>query len=466
MADLHSLIQPLLEHASLRAAIAAMSEPASQPIAISGLTPAAKALVVAALAHQLKRPVVVLTKDNEAAQSYWQTTATFLDWLKPGAGSSVQILPAVDCSPYDGRSPHAEIQEQRAVALWTLARGGARVIFAPVAAALGRFREGAFYASLALELKVGDELNLDDLVEHLRSVGYEPGEPVTAVGQYSVRGGIVDVFPPEAEWPFRLEFFGDQIESVREFDPSSQRSRKPTPRALLLPLSEAQRSPKFFERLVRVLILRAREHAQARGTPLPEREPDWAAEHSNTFPGWEFFVPLVEPHTHTLFSLLGHPVVIWDEALDRRAQIPITIEGLGASFEEVRDIVPPRPQPHEVYLNEAELLQAIEGLPQISLKELGMESLAPTAEAGSQAVVIGGDLYFPPEGAKNSDEWRVTSDEPEIHSPDHPIIGSSDSRHPITGSSDSSDSPDRPMARSPDPHPASSQISGRGQTPG
>ena len=437
MADLHSLIQPLLEHASLRAAIAAMSEPASQPIAISGLTPAAKALVVAALAHQLKRPVVVLTKDNEAAQSYWQTAATFLDWLNPGAGSSVQILPAVDCSPYNGRSPHAEIQEQRAVALWTLARGGARVIFAPVAAALGRFREGAFYASLALELKVGDELNLDDLVEHLRSVGYEPGEPVTAVGQYSVRGGIVDVFPPEAEWPFRLEFFGDQIESVREFDPSSQRSRKPTPRALLLPLSEAQRSPKFFERLVRVLILRAREHAQARGTPLPEREPDWTAEHSNTFPGWEFFVPLVEPHTHTLFSLLGHPVVVWDEALDRRAQIPITIEGLAASFEEVRDIVPPRPQPNEVYLNEAELLQAIEGLPQISLKELGMESLAPTAEAGSQAVVIGGDLYFPPEGAKSSDKWRVTSDEPEIHSPDHPIIGSSDSPHPISRSPDS-----------------------------
>ena len=112
-------------------------------------------------------------------------------------------------------------------------------------AALGRFRESAFYSSLALELKVGDELNLDDLVEHLRSVGYESGEPVAAVGQFSVRGGIVDVFPPEAEWPFRLEFFGDQLDSVREFDPSSQRSRKPAPHALLLPV-EVQRSPQFF----------------------------------------------------------------------------------------------------------------------------------------------------------------------------------------------------------------------------
>ena len=197
---------------------------------------------------------------------------------------------------------------------------------------MGRFRESAFYSSLALELKVGDELNLDDLVEHLRSVGYEPGEPVAAVGQYSVRGGIVDVFPPEAEWPFRLEFFGDQLESVREFDPSSQRSRKPVPQALLLPLSEAQRSPQFFERLVRVLTLRAREHAQARGTPLPDREPEWAAEHSNTFPGWEFFVPLVEPHTHTLFSLLDRPVLIWDEFLDRRAQVQPILAGSGGEL--------------------------------------------------------------------------------------------------------------------------------------
>jgi transcription-repair coupling factor (superfamily II helicase) len=431
MADLHSLLQPLLEHASVRAAVAALSEPAvGQPLAVSGLTPAAKALVVAVLAHQVKQPVVVLVNDNEAAQNYRQTTATFLEWLKPGTGGSVQILPALDCSPYDGRSPHAEIQEQRAVALWSLARGGVRVIFAPVAAALGRFRESAFYSSLALELKVGDELNLEDLVEHLRSVCYEPGEPVAAVGQYSVRGGIVDAFPPEAEWPFRLEFFGDQLESVREFDPSTQRSRKPVPQALLLPLSEAQRSPQFFERLVRVLTLRAREHAQARGTPLLEREPEWAAEHSNTFPGWEFFVPLVEPHPHTLFSLLERPVLVWDELLDRRAQISPTIESLTASFEEVRDIVPPRPDPREVYLTEPEFLQAIQSIPQISLKELGLETLAPAAETSSQAVVIGGDLYFPPE---SSDEWRVTSDEQAVHSPDHPITRSPDScEFPLT----------------------------------
>ncbi len=439
MPDLQSLLQPLLNHATLRAVCAAIPAsgpptPGVQPFAISGLTPSAKAWVVAVVAHKIRRPVVVVTKDNEAAQAYRQATSTFLDWLEPAAGAAVRILPALDCSPYEGRSPHAEIQEQRAVGLWNLARGGARVIYAPVSAALGRFRERAFYSSLALELKIGDELNLDNLVEQLRSVGYEPTEPVAAVGQYSVRGGIMDVFPPEAEWPFRLEFFGDQIESLREFDPSSQRSRKPAPQALLLPLSEAQRSPKFFDRLVRLLTLRAHEHAQARGSKLPEREPDWAAEHSNPFPGWEFFVPLVEPHPHTLFSLLEQPVLVWDEPLDRHEQIRGTIEGLAASFDEVRDIVPPRPTPQEILLTEREFEQALGNIPQIALKELALEGVGDGAgdlglgignselgmrnsdftagdggpgirdaeisdgvHAGSAAVVIGGDLYFPPQ---------------------------------------------------------------------
>lgn len=433
MTGLQSLLDPLLQHASVRAAVTALAKSGESAVAASGLTPTAKAFVIAAVAHQLKGPLVVLTQDNEAAQNYRQTVASVLGWLGAGGGDSVQVLPALDCTPYEDRSPHAEIQEQRAVTLWNLARGNVRVLFAPVAAALGRFRDAGFYASLALDLKVGDELNIDDLLEHLRSVGYEPGEPVAAVGQYSVRGGIVDVFPPEAEWPFRLEFFGDQLDSVREFDASTQRSRKPVPHALLLPLTEAQRSPQFFERLVRVLILRAREHAASRGAPLPPGEPAWAAEHLGSFPGWEFFVPLIEPHPHTLFSLLNHPAVIWDELMDRRAQVSATLESLQAGFDELRDAVPPRPAPPEIYLQEEDLLRAIQPLPQISLKQLSLESLAPAAETPSQAVAIGGDLYFPPEGmdfakemAVHGDPSAATSENQTANSHDRPVPEPSD----------------------------------------
>ena len=112
---------------------------------------------------------------------------------------AVSVLPAFDCSPYEGRSPHPEICEQRAVTLWRVARGNVRVLVAPLPAALGRFREASRYRSLALELKVSDELSLDDLIEHLTGIGYEPREPANTVGLFSVRGGIVDVYPPEAD---------------------------------------------------------------------------------------------------------------------------------------------------------------------------------------------------------------------------------------------------------------------------
>jgi len=376
MPYLQSLLQPVINHPAIRAARAAGEAAGDGPcseIVLSGLTRPAKALALAGLAHELQRPLVVLTSDNETADRLRPTASTFLEWLEPGSAGTVGILPAADCSPYEGRSPHAEISEQRAVALWNLARGLTRLLFVPLLAALGRFRGRSYYRSLALELKIGDELNLDDLVEHLTGVGYEPGEPVSNPGQFSLRGGIVDVFPPEADWPFRLEFFGDRIDSLREFDPNTQRTRRPAPAASLLPFSETKRSPRFFDALVRELASREpKKKVRATG-------PDWEPEYSAPFPGWEFYVPLVEPQPHHLLTLFDRPLLVWDEPVDRRTQLHRIWESLTGGFEEVRDVVPPRPRPEEVFLTEAEFLKAVEHVPAIALKELAIEVGGPSS---------------------------------------------------------------------------------------
>ena len=384
MPDLPSLLNPILEHPAFCGCLQALTAAAPEartPTTLSGLTSSAKALVAAGLAHRLGRPVVVVTADNETAANLQRTASTFYSWLEPAASAAVLTLPSPDCSPYEGRSPHAEILEQRAVTLWSVAQGRARVLLTPVAAALGRFRERAFYSSLALEIKVGDELSLDDLAEHLSGVGYEREEPVSDVGQFSVRGGIVDAFPPEAAWPFRLEFSGDRIESLREFDPDSQRSRKPAGGALLLPLSEAIRSRQFFEKLIRALGQRATTGASDTNHRV-EREPEWASEYGNPFPGWEFFAPLVEPHPRTLFELFDNPVLLWDEPLDRGAQWKEFLEGLASGFDEVRDVIPPRPTPEDILLTGKEFLASIGEMPQLYLKELalsrGVESQEPS----------------------------------------------------------------------------------------
>ena len=370
MASIQPLLQTILEHPAFRAVQDFAQTPATGlagGISISGLTRPARGIVAALLAHQLGRPVVILTGDNDAADGLVRTASTVLDWLEPGAGESAVSLSAFDCSPYESRSPHPDILERRAVGLWRLARDEVRVLAAPLSAVMMRYRSLSFYRSLALELKISDELAPEDLAEHVLRVGYEPSEPVSSVGQFSVRGGIVDIFPPEAAWPIRIEFFGDTIESMREFDPASQRSRKSIADILVLPLTEAAPPSDFFVRLVDVLAKRNPEGREAR---LP---PGWSDAFSGPFPGWEFYVPLVEPHPGTLFSLLERPVVVWDEPADRQAQFAEFLESLQNGFDAVRDVSPQPPMPHEIFLTSEEFQSAAANLLSISLSELVIE---------------------------------------------------------------------------------------------
>jgi len=366
MSKVSSLLDPIFAHPSFQAIHQLLHRPAGSQVmelAFSGLTPSAKALVVAGLAHKITQPLVVLTPDNESADRLARATTTFLVWLGDQK-IGVTVLPAVDCGPYEGRSPHAEIAERRAVTLWKVARGETRVLFAPVTAALGRFRQASFYRSLALELKPGDEVSLGDLAEHLTAIGYERVEPVVEVGQFSWRGGIADVFPPEALNPVRIEFFGDQIESFRAFDPGTQRSQKKATSALLLPLAENTRSPKLFGDLVAAL---AKRSPARRGG-----EPEWVAEYSVPFPGWEFFTPLAIPHPNSLLSLFERPIVIWDEKLARRQQVSAALQSWEAAYDEIRDIVPPPPRLEEILLTETEFQVMVERAPQVNLRELSV----------------------------------------------------------------------------------------------
>jgi transcription-repair coupling factor (superfamily II helicase) len=401
-ASLESSLTLLVDHPALRAAREAAIATRSVgrgPVTISGLTPAAKAFAVAAIAGELagKSPsqsLLVLTANNELADRLARAAATFLGWLG-GSPESVITLPAFDCSSYEGRSPHAAILERRALALWNISRGRVRVLVAPLAAALGRFSDATYYRSLALELKPGDELSLADFAEHLTGIGYQASEPVSAPGLFSIRGGIVDVFPPEVDWPVRMEFFGDQVESLREFDPATQRSRHAIPATTILPLSEIKQSSGLFQLLVAKLA--AREGHDGR------HDPSWAPEYSVPFPGWEFFAPLAEPRPNTLVSVLGQagvvaankakakevaaasPVVIWDEPLDREGEFAGLLQVWAEAFDSIRDMSPPRPRPEEIFLGESEFWKSIEPTKQIGLKEL-VVGIHPAPQAKDAAV--------------------------------------------------------------------------------
>jgi len=206
-------------------------------VSITGLHDVAKALVAAYFTHALRRPAFFVTDSNRRAEALAETLRFFAA-IFPGASGNVATLPSFDRLPWESQSPHADILERRATTLFRLADGQISLVIAPVAAALWRYQDPAAYLYLTRTLAKDTEIGHEELITHLGSVGYTRTEMVELPGQFAVRGGIIDVFSPEAPRPVRIELLGDTVESVREFDARTQRSIAPVVRTTLLPLTE------------------------------------------------------------------------------------------------------------------------------------------------------------------------------------------------------------------------------------
>ncbi len=209
---------------------------------VDGLTLTAKALYAVLLHQATGRPQLIVVDGNKQADALFPLLQTFAGLVSPESAPAPLLLPALDVLPGQNMSPHAEILSTRATALARLADGHGGITLAPVAAALSRIEAPQYYRQLTQTLRVHDEVPLDDLAAHLESVGYERRDPVEMAGEYSIRGGILDVFSPEQAQPVRVEFFGDEIESIRRFDQESQRSIHKLNECVLQPLTEFQKS--------------------------------------------------------------------------------------------------------------------------------------------------------------------------------------------------------------------------------
>ena len=206
-------------------------------VGLSGLQDVAKTLVSSHVVHELRRPAFFVTENNRRAEELAESLRFFFQ-IFPGPTGGVGVLPAFDSLPWDAQAPHADILERRAATLYRLANGEVSLVIAPVSAAMWRYQDPYVYLTLARILAKDSEASHEGLITHLASTGYARTEMVELPGQFAVRGGIVDVFSPEALRPVRIELLGDIVESVREFDPRTQRSIAPVVRTTILPLAE------------------------------------------------------------------------------------------------------------------------------------------------------------------------------------------------------------------------------------
>ncbi|MDD5248550.1 MAG: transcription-repair coupling factor [Rhodocyclaceae bacterium] len=260
------------------------------------LAGSADALAIAQLAGG-GRLLTVVTASPLDAQRLQEEVAWFAPPLR------VHLLPDWETLPYDSFSPHQDLISERLATLHAVVRGECDVLIVAASTALARIAPPLFLAGHTFFLKKGDRLKLDRLREQLAIGGYQPMTQVVAAGEYSVRGGLVDLFPMGTQLPYRIELFDDEVETIRTFDVDTQRTLYPVPEIRLLParefpLGDAGRN-KFRSRFRETFegdASRIALYKDVSSGALPA--------------GIEYYLPLFFDETATLFDYLPQDAVL------------------------------------------------------------------------------------------------------------------------------------------------------------
>ncbi len=224
------LLNQLRGFVPLENAVAGLRTGTSQ--AIDDLPDAAKAPLIAAAALELQRPTIVVTARRDRAEQLASAISEYLPY-----GSEVALWPATDAMPFEQLPIDMDASVRRVQQLALLRRKSeeARVWVTPVSGLMQFVTPRAEMASHSLALEVGGRMEIDNMLNWALQVGYQVNPLVQEPGTIARRGGIVDLFPPGSEQPIRVDFFGDEIDSIRHFDPHNQRSIERLKRLLLLP---------------------------------------------------------------------------------------------------------------------------------------------------------------------------------------------------------------------------------------
>jgi transcription-repair coupling factor (superfamily II helicase) len=334
---------------------------------VSGLTATARSLYVPLLARAAHQPVILIVADNKAAEALEPTLRAGCELTGAIDPNRIVRFPAHDVLPFENLSPHPDVQEQRAAALWKLSTGAVSILIAPAEAAALKLFDRDYYASLAVTLRRGEEVDVEVLTAHLASVGYTRMDLVEMPGQFTRRGGILDVYSPESDRPVRIEFFGDEIETIRKFDPETQRSQAGLDEIQVSPLTETPVTEHLLA-AVNARLSRQRINVEDAGEDEEMAAEMAAAGGVSVFPGWEFFSSVAGAESH-LLKLLPKSVLFVDEPAMVRNQIDRWWNKVEQRHE--RSGIGSLIRPEDIYLR-PEILQAMFGShPGLDLDQLG-----------------------------------------------------------------------------------------------
>jgi transcription-repair coupling factor (superfamily II helicase) len=339
----------------------------TRALTLEGPVAGVKGLAIAQAVLAESRSMAVLTSTSNEARRLAQEVEFFLGALSSARPPRVILLPSPEVDPYRGLSPHPDIAAARSWAIWQILRDEPAVLIASVRAAAIRLHAPQRFLSYCLEIDKNQPYSPEVLREYLHEAGYKEDDPVTEPGEFSLRGGILDVYPPQMENPVRLEFFGDQIESIRLFDVDSQRSVSTAERVEWIPMREYCVRRTMFERWA--------EEAPGRWSePFQKHlvEELALARAGEPFPAFEFMLPAIDPLDRTLFDYLhGYRLVLSDRENLETALAKYHAE-LYERFVDRVEAHKPVLEPKEIYLTSDEFAAAVERFPRLQVEEISL----------------------------------------------------------------------------------------------
>jgi transcription-repair coupling factor (superfamily II helicase) len=221
----------------------------------------------------------------------------------------VVSVPAWDTVPYDRIGPNAEIVAKRMTSLARLALGAGKepmIVLTTVNAVLQRLPPRVFVRQSMRQLAPGQRIDMNRLVERLIHGGFQRTGTVMEPGEFAVRGGILDVFPPARQAPVRLDFFGDTLEAIKTFDPESQRTGKTVQKLILMPVSECALGDEATRRF-------RQRYLEMFGGATSDDPLYQAVSEGQRFPGMEHWLPFFHENLETLFDYVGDARATLDE---------------------------------------------------------------------------------------------------------------------------------------------------------
>ncbi|MDD4238531.1 MAG: transcription-repair coupling factor [Desulfotomaculaceae bacterium] len=290
---------------------------------VFGLTGSQRSYLLAGLVNSVPQSFLVVTVGEREAVTLYDELVEFLP------GSTVQQFPVMQLLPYQVLAQSMEVAAQRLQVLETLSRGEQTVVIAPVEALMRRLTPPEDFNRAVLRLGIGARENLEELLYNLVAIGYERVDLVEERGQFARRGGILDIFPMTAHRPARLEFFDDEVDSIRRFNIATQRSEEKVNELVIYPARELIISDAAWEKARHMVEKEYRaqcrklEKMGERGAlqQLQERFGELLEGFGGYFSGIEQFLPYFYPKTVTLLEYLPGQIPIFMDDPSRVTEV-------------------------------------------------------------------------------------------------------------------------------------------------